>query len=266
MSEKRLRNTDTILVFPLIDYSTGEYYAGTWAGLTNATIEAYHWSDGVAPQALSIAGTPTQIGSTGLWQLSLSASELNISSQYVIIKFDADELAAQGVTIDLVDSLIETVAGQIKAKTDLIPANPATSTEVAACLQASGYIEPDNAGIAAIKTKTDNLPSDPASNTQVNTRLASADYTAPSNTEVLAAIALCLQAADYVAPDNSDVLAAIGDLQNISVADILANQSIKDALTVIVGNHAISGSTLTHTRTGADNVAFTITETSKTRA
>ncbi|RYX82206.1 hypothetical protein EON83_20300 [bacterium] len=33
----------------------------------------------------------------------------------------------------------------------------------------------------AIKAKTDNLPTDPASNTQVNTRLASTDYVAPDN-------------------------------------------------------------------------------------
>jgi hypothetical protein len=38
---------------------------------------------------------------------------------------------------------------------------------------------PDNAGIAAIKAKTDLLPADPASNAQVNTRLAAASYTAP---------------------------------------------------------------------------------------
>jgi len=40
--------------------------------------------------------------------------------------------------------------------------------------------------ITAIKTKTDNLPSDPASNTQVNTRLATSGYTAPDNTSITA--------------------------------------------------------------------------------
>jgi hypothetical protein len=51
-------------------------------------------------------------------------------------------------------------------------------------LLASGYTEPDNAGIAAIKGQTDNLPNDPASNTQVNTRLAAADYLGPDNTDI----------------------------------------------------------------------------------
>jgi len=46
-------------------------------------------------------------------------------------------------------------------------------------LPASGYTAPDNAGIAAIKVRTDALPADPASATQVATRLASTDYTEP---------------------------------------------------------------------------------------
>ncbi|OQB86503.1 MAG: hypothetical protein BWX88_01111 [Planctomycetes bacterium ADurb.Bin126] len=48
------------------------------------------------------------------------------------------------------------------------------------------YTEPANSDVAAIKAKTDNLPADPASNTQVNTRLAAADYTAPANDDVAA--------------------------------------------------------------------------------
>jgi len=40
--------------------------------------------------------------------------------------------------------------------------------------------------IAAIKAKTDNLPADPASNTQVNTRMASFVYTAPDNAAIAA--------------------------------------------------------------------------------
>jgi hypothetical protein len=43
------------------------------------------------------------------------------------------------------------------------------------------YAAPD---IALIKAKTDNLPADPASNTQVNTRMATFTYTAPDNTTI----------------------------------------------------------------------------------
>lgn len=55
---------------------------------------------------------------------------------------------------------------------------------VSSRLAASGYTAPDNTSIGLIKAKTDNLPADPASNTQVNTRLASASYTAPDNTTI----------------------------------------------------------------------------------
>jgi hypothetical protein len=48
------------------------------------------------------------------------------------------------------------------------------------------YTAPDNAGVAAIRARTDNLPADPASDTQVNTRLATAGYTAPANATIAA--------------------------------------------------------------------------------
>jgi hypothetical protein len=83
-------------------------------------------------------------------------------------------------------------------------------------LASSGYTAPDNTGIAAIKAKTDNLPSDPASNTQVNTRLASSGYTAPDNTSIAAikaktdanldaAVSTRLAASGYTAPDNASI-------------------------------------------------------------
>lgn len=183
----RLRNTATILTFPLIDYTTGEYYTGTWAGLTNASLTAYHWSDGVAPQLLSIAGTPVQIGASGLWQLALTAAELNIASQYIIVKLDADELSAQGIMIELVSAVIETVTSAIKAKTDLIPADPATITSVNTRLATSGYTAPDNANIGLIKAKTDLIPANPATSAQVAACLQTSGYTAPANSDITAA-------------------------------------------------------------------------------
>jgi len=69
----------------------------------------------------------------------------------------------------------------IKTKTDNLPSDPASNTQVNTRLATSGYTAPDNAGISAVKAKTDNLPADPASNTQVNTRLAAASYAAPDN-------------------------------------------------------------------------------------
>lgn len=97
---------------------------------------------------------------------------------------------------------------------------------------------PDNAGIAAIKAKTDNLPADPASNTQVNTRLASAAYTAPDNATIgtintkvqtlqnadlsgvatqasVDALGAPLQASNYTAPDNAGIAAIKAKTDNI---------------------------------------------------
>lgn len=43
-----------------------------------------------------------------------------------------------------------------------------------------------DANVTAIKAKTDNLPADPASDTQVNTRLSASSYTAPDNASIVA--------------------------------------------------------------------------------
>jgi len=78
---------------------------------------------------------------------------------------------------------VEEIADEIMTR-DIATETNATANRVAviAALPAA----PDNAGIAAIKAKTDNLPADPASNTQVNTRLATAGYTAPNNADITA--------------------------------------------------------------------------------
>lgn len=59
---------------------------------------------------------------------------------------------------------------------------------VSSRLATSGYTAPDNTSIIAIKAKTDNLPANPASQTNldvaVSTRLAAASYTAPDNTTI----------------------------------------------------------------------------------
>ena len=53
----------------------------------------------------------------------------------------------------------------IKSKTDNLPADPASNTQVNTRLATAGYTAPDNSSVTAIKAKTDNLPSDPASET-----------------------------------------------------------------------------------------------------
>jgi len=101
----------------------------------------------------------------------------------------------------------------IKAKTDNLPSDPASNTQVNTRLATSGYTAPDNAGISAVKAKTDNLPADPSSNTQVNTRLATASYITPDNAGI---------AAIKVKTDNLPAAPAIeGNVQG-HMADALA--------------------------------------------
>lgn len=139
----------------------------------------------------------------------------------------------------------------IKAKTDNLPANPASQTNldvaVSTRLATAGYTAPANADVAAIKAKTDNLPAspanestvaavkaktdnlpaDPASNTQVNTRLAAADYTTPptaaavraeidaNSTKLDATVSSRLAGAGYTAPDNSSISAIKAKTDNL---------------------------------------------------
>lgn len=76
-------------------------------------------------------------------------------------------------------------------------------------LATAGYTAPDNADIILIKAKTDNLPADPASNTQVNTRAPAS--TALDNTVWTGAkaafIDVAISSRNSVAPDNSGIAA-----------------------------------------------------------
>ena len=108
---------------------------------------------------------------------------------------DADKYKVMQVTPNdaSLDAAVSTRAPEsggnvaaIKTKTDNLPSDPASTTQVNTRLATSGYTAPDNSGISAVKAKTDNLPADPASNTQVNTRMAAASYTAPDNAGISA--------------------------------------------------------------------------------
>jgi hypothetical protein len=123
MAEIRLRNTSTNVVFPLLSADTFQpYYTSAWGSLTSASVIAYCWSDSVSAFSHSITSTPNRLGNSGLWQLSLSTSEMNPSSSasYMAITFDADEIESQTLLIDLKDNDIYSTSTSIKSKTDLL--------------------------------------------------------------------------------------------------------------------------------------------------
>jgi hypothetical protein len=70
--------------------------------------------------------------------------------------------------------------------------------------------------VSAIRVKTDALPADPASNTQVNTRLATSGYTAPDNAGISTAAASAATAATSAASADSKL--TTGRLTNLDAA------------------------------------------------
>jgi chorismate mutase len=147
-------------------------------------------------------------------QVSVAATVAGASGQAVVDQFRV-------VAVNLSDAAAAglTDVAAIKAKTDNLPADPASNTQVNTRLAASAYTAPDNTDVAAIKAKTDNLPADPASNTQVNTRLAASAYTAPDNTDVAA-----IKAKTDNLPDNP---AATGDPMTLTVNE---RNAVADAI------------------------------------
>jgi hypothetical protein len=137
----------------------------------------------------------------------------------------------------------------IKTKTDNLPSDPASNTQVNTRLASSGYTAPDNAGISAVKAKTDNLPAAPAveGNVQGHVADALAGYDPPTKAELDAAVApLALEAGleahvlavlnAYDPPsraeataDKTAVLAAVAALNDITVGEILGGD-LSDSL------------------------------------
>jgi hypothetical protein len=103
-------------------------------------------------------------------RLAAAAYTAPDNSDIAAIKAKTDNLPASPASTGDVTSAEATLAADIA----LIPTNPLLATDsrlnhldadISTRLPTSGYTAPDNADIAAIKAKTDNLPSDPASQT-----------------------------------------------------------------------------------------------------
>ena len=137
----------------------------------------------------------------------------------------------------------------IKAKTDNLPVDPASNTQVTTRLASSGYTAPDNAGISAVKAKTDNLPATPAveGNIQGHVADALAGYDPPTKAELDAAVApLALESGleahvlavlnsydpptrDEATADKTAILAAVAALNDLTVGEIFGGD-LSDSL------------------------------------
>jgi cell division protein ZapA (FtsZ GTPase activity inhibitor) len=128
-----------------------------------------------------------------------------------------------------IDDFLDTEVAAIKAKTDLIPASPATESTL---ITIASYIDTE---VAAIKAKTDALPSDPADQSALTATMATlataanlATLTGYVDTEVAA-----IKAKTDLIPASP---AAVGDIPSAAtIADAVWDEAI--------AAHAASGST-----------------------
>lgn len=99
----REKNKATRIAFPMVDKATPETFK---TGETVADA-AFSSDAGAAYSSLAIAATVSEIGSTGMYELALTAAEMN--HDQIIIKFTSTNAADQGVIINTDLSAIKSV-------------------------------------------------------------------------------------------------------------------------------------------------------------
>jgi len=231
---------------PLSPASSGEYTSALTAIQNDLDNPNQYKADvsNLALQATSLAikgqtdKIPAAPAQTGEYTSALTAiqNDLDNPSQY---KADVSGLATSAELSDVEDNIIaampdetvipdgialETSVQAIKAKTDNLPATPASSGEY-------------TTNIGAIKAKTDNLPTTPAASGEYTSALAAiqsdldnpdqykADVSALATQASVNAIPTTpLLAANYVAPDNATIGEIKAKTDNIPATPLTAQQ------------------------------------------
>jgi hypothetical protein len=181
------------------------------------------------------------------------ASESSVTARPTLAQIEASTVLAKDATVakestltgkasqsslDIVDGIVDT----IKLKTDNLPADPASDTQVNTRLATAGYTAPDNAGITAIKAKTDNLPSDPADESLLEAAIAgigggTADWTSDEKKQIR----------DALGVDGLKTTSVDGKIQNIKAkTDNLPNSpaAIENIPTAIENADAVWAKTI----------------------
>jgi hypothetical protein len=119
-----------------------------------------------------LSGTTMTLVSTGRYRVTYTASAGDTLEQlnwtFSVVEGGATRVYGRQSLIVDTTAVDFTAADRTTLLAIAGNADVPTSTRLAT----AGYVAPDNAGIGAIKAKTDGLPADPASNTQVLTRAA----------------------------------------------------------------------------------------------
>jgi len=93
---QRDKNVATYIVFPLIDSSDDVSYQ---SGATSPDSEIDSWADGAAPDGFAdCTNEATEIGTTGIYYLSLSNTEMN--ADYIVIQIKASDANTQTLLIN----------------------------------------------------------------------------------------------------------------------------------------------------------------------
>ena len=233
---KAKKNAVYYLSFPAINSSTPESYVSG-----ESIVDSAYYKDGVgAWTSMAIADTVSEIGSTGVYELDLSASELNHDK--VLIKFTSTNMADDMVMFDLsaklVDDLQDLSAAQVNAECDTAIADAALATAanlavvdgiVDAILVDSGTTIP--ALIAAL-----NNVSAADVNAQCDLAISDAALATAANLAVVDGIV------DTILVDSGTTIPAlIAALNNVSAADVNAqcDLAISDAALATAANLAV---------------------------
>lgn len=133
---------------------------------------------------------------------------------------------------------VKTETAAIKAKTDNLPATPASAGEYTAAiaaiptapLLAANYTAPDNASIATIKAKTNLIPANPAVADEYDAALAAIQADLDNPNQYKADVSALMLASSYVAPNNASITAIKAKTDNLPANTATALAAIQSDL------------------------------------
>lgn len=126
MEIRRKIDTDTTIVFPLIDQANRPFYKSGAVPTNMATI--YYWNDiGGVYDSVTSTNDPVEIGTSGVYSLDLTGDEMNVDPTYpivVVIKDTGTSFDTQAVVINVDETQADVakwVGSTVSAETAGIP-------------------------------------------------------------------------------------------------------------------------------------------------
>lgn len=192
-----------------------------------------------------------------------STSDIFLAPDHVVAYSSGSGLTAgQDAKLSSIDSAVDSINSAVASYLDAAITSVAGQLLQSALSLPGITVNQALLKISDIKDKTDNLPSDPASNTQVNTRLAATSYTAPPSAATVAsqvrtelatelgrvdaAVSSRLATNGYTAPDNGSISAIKAKTDNLpdspaAVSDIpTASQNASELLGTSIGRPSVT--------------------------